>query len=39
MEKEQLYQTIEAYLEGKLAGEELVAFERELLPIEPWPRK
>lgn len=30
MEKEQLYQTIEAYLEGKLAGEELVAFEREL---------
>ncbi|PHN02611.1 anti-sigma factor [Flavilitoribacter nigricans] len=30
MEKEQLYETIEAYLEGELTGEELAAFEREL---------
>lgn len=30
MEKEQLYQTIEAYLDGELGGEELTAFEREL---------
>lgn len=30
MEKEQLYQTIEAYLDGELTGRELAAFEREL---------
>lgn len=34
MEKEQLYQTIEAYLDGELAGEELTAFERELATDE-----
>lgn len=30
MEKEQLYQTIEAYLDGELTGSERTAFEREL---------
>ncbi len=34
MEKEQLYQTIEAYLDGELAGEELTDFERELASDE-----
>lgn len=34
MEKEQLYQTIEAFLEGALTGEELTAFEREMATDE-----